>query len=58
MHPNATPGAGGLNLLDVGDDVLKAIKEVTGKIASSAARGQVVDMFNIPSPAYFHSKCT
>lgn len=38
--------------------MLKAIKEVAGKIGGAAAKGQMLDMLKIPTPAFIHYKGT
>lgn len=56
MHPDAATGNGGLNLTDHDGEIIKAFKDVVGKITSAAARGQLLDMLSIPTPAFIHYK--
>lgn len=36
--------------------MVKAITEIVGKVSGAALKGQVVDMFKIPAPAFVHYK--
>ena len=55
LHPNAQPknqGDGGLYLHDHKGEVISAIREIVSKITGAAVKGQVADVFKIPTPAY------
>ena len=61
LHPLAEPlnkGQGGMLLYDGKGEVIKAIKHIASTISSAAMKGQVMDMFKIPTPAYIHYKGT
>ena len=36
--------------------MVKAIKDIASKIGAAAAKGQLLDMFKIPTPAFIHFK--
>jgi hypothetical protein len=48
-HPN-----GGLILLDEGNIMGSALKDIFGKLAKKMAKGQFGDLLKSPAPAYIH----
>ena len=57
LHPSAqslTNGQGGIYLYDPKNEISQGLKKVAAEVGKAAMKGQVLDLFKIPTPAYMH----